>query len=229
METSGAPEQKNFSILSDDERTRSRGFKFDEDRQRFIIGRASLRRVLSAYTGIIAPNIRFHYGEFGKPSLARVGGMANETGMNISFNCTHSGDLFLCAVSGCGSIGIDIERIRPIADPVGLAQAYFSPDEITALEGLGACPQQRAFYDGWTRKEAYIKAIGRGLSARLNRFSVSLSPGQEPRILSCADTPAHCAEFSIYAVTATPGYVGAIAANGAKHKLSFRWFPRSLI
>ena len=221
LETSRSQSRAGLEILSDDERARSQRFKFAQDRHRFIVGRASLRRTLAAYVGIAAENIQFCYGAFGKPALAPLCLRTTDARKNVSFNCTHSGGVFLCAVCNHDPIGVDIETPRPIDDLLGLAEAHFSRAEIAALRRIDPPQQLHAFFNCWTRKEAYIKATGKGLSARLDNFSVSLSPGEPARLLSCADNPTHTETYSIHELTSVPGHVGAIAAKGQLRKLSY--------
>ncbi len=218
--------QGELELLSKDEQARAREFKFPGDRDRFILGRASLRRILSAYIGTSAREIIFRYGAHGKPFLGDNREVFDRRGNSVAFNVTHSGEIFLCAIANCGAIGIDIEQQRPINDPVGMARAYFSKTELAALRLVDPQAQNRAFLDGWTRKESYIKALGVGISAHLGNFSVTLSPGKEPRLLSCMDAPTHVDEFSIYALIGLPGYIGAIAAKGVNHTISiWQWPP----
>jgi 4'-phosphopantetheinyl transferase len=152
--------------LSTDELARAQRFHFDRDRTRYIAGRAALRCVLADRLGCSPVAIRFSYGKNGKPILEGDAGC-------IQFNLAHSGGDAVIAVADGAVVGVDIELLRPIADVKSLAQLVFSNIERRELE-LARDPVS-AFLNGWTRKEAYVKALGLGLTAPLQEISVSLS------------------------------------------------------
>ena len=154
--------------LSDDELAKAERFRSDLDRARYIVGRATLRGVLADRLGCSPANIRFSYGKNGKPMLE--GGRGH-----IEFNLAHSGGEAVIALASSAAIGVDIELVRPIADIESLARLVFSDVERRELE-LAPNPLS-AFLNGWTRKEAYVKALGLGLTAPLTEITVSLSSG----------------------------------------------------
>jgi len=152
--------------LSDDELAKAERFHSHLDRARYIVGRTALRRVLADRLGCAPAAIRFSYGRNGKPTLE--GGRGH-----VEFNIAHSGGDAVIALAGDAAIGVDIELLRPIDDVESLARLVFSDVERRELE-LAADPVS-AFLNGWTRKEAYVKALGLGLTAPLTEITVSLS------------------------------------------------------
>jgi len=154
--------------LSDDELARAEGFHSDLDRARYIVGRAALRRVLADRLGCSPAAIRLSYGRNGKPMLEGAH-------KHVEFNLAHCGGDAVIALAGGAAIGVDIELLRPVADVESLALLVFSDVERRELE-LAPDPVS-AFLNGWTRKEAYVKALGLGLTAPLTEITVSLSSG----------------------------------------------------
>lgn len=161
--------------LSDDELDCASGFRFDRDRRRFIVRRGRLREMLAAASGGHPAEIGFSFGPFGKPRLA--------PGLPC-FSASHSGDFWAVAI-GADELGLDIERIDPAIDHAGIAASLFAPGEREALAALTGPAALNAFFACWTRKEAFVKAIGRGLSYPLESFEVSL--GTEPALLDGGD------------------------------------------
>lgn len=152
--------------LSHDELAKAERFHWDLDRARYIAGRAALRCVLADRLGCSPTAIRFSYGRNGKPMLE--GGQEH-----VEFNIAHTGGDAVIALADDAAIGVDIERLRPIADVESLSSLVFSDVERRELE-LAPNPAS-AFLNGWTRKEAYVKALGLGLTAPLREITVSLS------------------------------------------------------
>jgi 4'-phosphopantetheinyl transferase len=167
-------------LLSADELARAARFRRAVDRDRYVAARGLLRRLLAERAPQSPAEIRLEIGPQGKPALADPGGVA--------FNISHSGRDALFAFSTEGQVGVDLERVRPL-DPLALAASCFSVAERAELGELPAARRLGAFFDGWVRKEAVIKADGRGVSLGLDRFSVALAgdarlleppPGDEP-------------------------------------------------
>ncbi len=152
--------------LSRDELAKAERFHSDLDRARYIVGRAALRHVLADRLGCSPATIRLSYGRNGKPTLE--GGRGH-----VEFNLAHSGGDAVIALAGCGTVGVDIELLRPIPAVESLARLVFSDVERRELER--APDPASAFLNGWTRKEAYVKALGLGLTAPLTEITVSLS------------------------------------------------------
>src|SRR4051812_39623026 len=167
-------------VLSEDERARAAKFRFDHDRKRFTSGRTALRLLLAGYTKTNPQKIQFIYGPAGKPAIANS---------PLSFNLAHSGANAILAFTLNHQIGIDLEQIRQIDDMPTVAQYSFAPGEFRRWQALPADQKTRAFYRCWTRKEAYLKAIGEGIAQRLQKFEVAFEAGAPPAILKGAEGP----------------------------------------
>jgi 4'-phosphopantetheinyl transferase len=208
--------------LSSDERARADRFVFPRDRNHFVAGRAFLRLLLGQYLGTEPRALRFSYGPNGKPALA-------DDRSDLRFNLAHSGALAVCALTRGSEVGVDVERLRPIRDAEGVAQSAFSPREVARLESLPEPARLRAFYEAWTRKEAFLKALGHGLARPLDSFDVTLGPGEPPRLLRTLGDPTEADRFSLHALEPEIGYVGAIAIPGhdwhVRH-VRWRWVER---
>ena len=182
------------------ERARADRFHFRRDRDLFIAGRAQLRRILGAYLRQSPEALRFTYGESGKPALSGP----------LAFNLSHSGGFAALAVARF-QLGVDIECVRPIEEAV--AERFFAADEVMRLRGLPQEQQTEAFFACWTRKEAYVKALGDGLLLSLDSFSVALEPEVPARLLRAGDDPAEPSRWQFHHFVPAPGMVGAIAAR----------------
>src|SRR5207249_8265351 len=147
-------------------------------RDRFIVGRAVLRLILAGYVHELPRRLRFDYGPHGKPALAHDG-KPHATHFNVS----HSQGLAVYAITRGKEIGIDIEYVCPARSIDAVAETAFSPWELAALQSLPPDRRQIAFFTCWTRKEAYLKARGEGLSLPLEQFDVSLAPGEPAALL----------------------------------------------
>jgi len=197
--------------LSADEEQRMRRFRFDDDRRRYLIGRGLLRRLLGRYLELAPHQLRFDYTPFGKPHLAS--GLVQRP---LQFNVSHSGELLLIAIAAAGrTVGVDVEQIRPDVEVGAIAAHFFSPNEQSALGKLAGGPQVDAFFTCWTRKEAYIKAKGEGLSLPLDQFDVSLMPGEEARLIETRPDPAEAFRWCLANLDVANGYKAALAVEGA--------------
>ena len=207
---------KSFrSILSPDELRRADSFYFEKDRTRFIVARAVLRTILSRYLGVPPRAVRFCYGRHGKPALAEESG-----GNGLRFNMSHSHELALYAVARDREVGIDLEYIRQDFASQEIARHFFSPREVSTLCALPASMQARAFFNCWTRKEAYIKARGQGLALPLHQFDVSLSPGEPAELLSSRENPQEASRWTLRELAPGDGYVAALAVEGHDWRLN---------
>lgn len=190
-------------FLSADERQRADRFRFPGLRNDFALSRALLRILLGRYCGCAPADVAFHYGPQGKPSL--------HPSPIVRFNLTHSGGIAVYAFTRDCDVGIDVEQVRPMPDLEQLAKRFFSPAEYRELTDVPAAERTAAFFDCWVRKEAYVKAVGRGLSIPLDSFRVSLAAGQRPALIEVAGDPNEAQEWSLLAFSPDPGYHGAIA------------------
>jgi 4'-phosphopantetheinyl transferase len=190
-----------LSVLSDEERARADRPRRPEDQRRLIVSRAALRRILGAWLGVAPQALRLGEGDYGKPYLAMPGGP--------QFNVSHSGDLALIAVCHDHAVGVDIEQTgRGLDELDAIARAYFSTAERFAYAALPAAERARAFYRGWTRKEAVAKALGLGMSLPGPSFDVTLTA--EPKLLRLHEDPAPN-PWSLTDLHLPPGYTGALA------------------
>jgi 4'-phosphopantetheinyl transferase len=202
--------------LTADEVTRANRLYFDIDRNRFIVAHGILRTILSRYLDIDPSQLRFSYNSYGKPALDLP---PSEGKLNL--NISHSHNLALYAFTYSRQIGIDVEYIRSNIDYELLAKHFFSPYENAMLQALPVALQQKAFFNCWTRKEAYIKARGKGLSIPLHLFDVSLRPDEPAKLLTNREDPQEMARWSLQELAPGPGYAGALAVEGSNWSLSY--------
>jgi 4'-phosphopantetheinyl transferase len=202
-------------MLAEDERQRAGRFRFEQHRQRFVVGRGALRTILGCYLDIEPEQVCFGYAARGKPHLQPE----PEAGA-LYFNLAHSHELALCALSRDGPIGIDLEYALPLPDADQVAARFFSAAEQSAYRDLPPEQRQEAFYLCWTRKEAYIKATGEGLARSLSDFDVSLTPGEPARLLRVAGDPLEAARWSLATLWPAPSYVAALAVPGHGWRLT---------
>ena len=201
--------------LSADEQKRAERFFSPVDRARYLAGHGILRALLARYLGTPAGDLRFCRQARGKPALAPGSG-----GEGLRFNLSHSQRLALFAFALRREVGIDLEYVRPSPTDDRLAERFFSTQEVTALRALPERAQTEAFFHCWTRKEAYIKARGGGLSIGLTSFAVSLAPGQLTNLLITRHGDPEAGRWSLRALAPGGGYVAAIAAEGADWSLA---------
>jgi 4'-phosphopantetheinyl transferase len=194
------------AMLSQGESERAARFRFDTHRNRFIAARGILRSLLGAYLHSPPGELRFEYGPNGKPTLATPFG---ESG--VSFNLAHSEDLALIAVTRLGQIGVDVEQIRPVTDPDELVARFFSPRETALFQTLPSAQKNSAFFNLWTRKEAWLKATGDGIAHLLNRVEVTFLPGDPAQFLDLPERPQLHTHRALRELTPATGFVGAVA------------------
>jgi 4'-phosphopantetheinyl transferase len=151
-------------------------------------------------------------GPAGKPFLA-------DQNPALQFNLSDSGDLALIGFARGCDLGVDIEFVKRMADTEMIASRFFSPEECSDLLGLAEEERTAAFFRCWTRKEAYLKALGDGLAAPLDSFQVTLRPNEEPRLLRTALAGGETAHWHLYHLAPAPDYFGAVAYTGAPRKI----------
>jgi 4'-phosphopantetheinyl transferase len=206
--------------LDDDERSRADRFYFSRDRERFIVARGVLRALLSRYLNRAPASLSFSYSIHGKPSLVSESGADK-----IRFNLSHSHGTALYAVTCGREIGVDLEFIRCDLEAEQIAERFFSRREIVTLRALPLHLRKCAFFLCWTRKEAYIKARGEGLSMPLDQFDVSLIPGEPATLLSTQPDTDEALRWSLRNLTPASGYAAALAAAGRDWTLSCWQWP----
>ena len=209
-----------YDLLAADERARAARFARADDRRRYTVARGVLRTLLGRYLSVEPAALEFRYGAHGKPSLA-----ASPGGRDVRFNLSHSCGLALHAFAVGREVGVDVERIRPETDVTGVARHSFSPAEVDALMDLPAGQRREAFFNGWTRKEAFIKAHGEGIALGLSRFDVTLRPGEPAKLLRFDNEPAEAARWSMRALEVGEGYKAALAAEGDGWELRCWEYP----
>jgi 4'-phosphopantetheinyl transferase len=204
--------------LAPDERDRAARFHFERDRRRYTVGRGVLRALLGEYLGVAPARLTFAYGAQGKPALATDGD-------GIRFNVSHTGATALYAVTRDREIGVDVEGLRPDFATDEIAERFFSMAERQALRALSPAERCRAFFSCWTRKEAYIKARGEGLSLPLDGFDVSLSPGEPAALLATRPVAEEAGRWTLENLDAGPGAAAALAVEGRGWRLTRREWP----
>src|ERR1035437_1708303 len=209
--------------LAADEQARAERFYFERDREHFIVARGVLRAILGGYLNKAPECLSFCYSSHGKPALA---GESDRDA--IRFNVAHSHGVALYAVTRGREVGIDLERIRFDLAVAEIAERFFSAREVAMLQTLPTEIQRQAFFRCWTRKEAYIKARGEGLSLPLDQFDVSLIPGEPAALLSTQPDSDEAVRWSLKELTLASGYVAALAVEGRGWTLSCWQWPRPL-
>jgi 4'-phosphopantetheinyl transferase len=209
------------NMLSADELARASRFHFPKDRRRFIVARGVLRSLLGLYLGLEPRQLCFCYGAYGKPALVPTSGEAG-----LRFNVSHSHELALYAVTYGREIGVDIEYIRTNVSCEEIAERFFSSRERALLRTLPAPLKYDAFFHCWTRKEAYIKARGEGLSLPLDQFDVAFAPGEPAALLATRWAPREASRWVLRELTPGPGYAAALAVGGHGWRLACWQWPQ---
>ncbi|HEY7171227.1 MAG TPA: 4'-phosphopantetheinyl transferase superfamily protein [Vicinamibacterales bacterium] len=204
--------------LSADEHERAERFYFERDRRRFVVARGALRAIVGGYLRIEPAALEFEYGGRGKPAIAA------RVGRPLAFNVSHSGELALIACSPCGDLGVDIEEMRLLDDADEIAAQFFSEREVATLRSLPSGSRNEAFFRCWTRKEAYVKAVGDGLSRPLDAFDVTFAPGDAAALTIGGDDD-DTRHWALYALDVPRGYAGALVTDGPRRVSGWRYAP----
>ena len=197
------------AILSTDEQARADRFHFQKDRVAYTVARATLKSLLGRYLRAAPGDIEFQYSAHGKPYL--------ESSVNpgdVAFNISHSYGLALLAFGVGRQVGVDVERIRPDFGTLEIAQRFFSPTEVASLLRQPPARQAECFFNCWTRKEAYIKAIGEGLSCPLHKFDVTLGLDEPARLVATRVVSQDASQWSLHNLDVGSGYKAAVIAEG---------------
>ena len=205
------------STLSADEAQRAARFHFPKDRDHFIAAHGILRHIVGRYLHRKPGELIFSVNQYGKPALVNS---------DLEFNLSHSGDFALLAVTQNRKVGVDVERIRQGISSHVIAQQYFSKAEVAELQSLPMEQREAAFFTCWTRKEAYIKAQGIGLSLPLESFDVSLSPNEPAMLRAVRPDSQEAARWTLFSLNVVPKYAGALAVEGLD--LDFRFWDWNL-
>jgi 4'-phosphopantetheinyl transferase len=204
-----------FNILAqwlrEDELQRASRFHFERDRRRFIVARGCLRQLLAERLGVHPRTVELAYGINGKPVLA--GGSA---AMDWRFNVSHSEDVAVFAFCRGRDVGIDVEAVHPVKHADTIASEFFSRTELEAYMALSPREKELGFFNCWTRKEAFIKALGEGMSFTLSDFDVSLSPNEPARIIRVGDQEGNDTEWLLRSFSPMSGYVAAVVVQRSR-------------
>ena len=203
LEQPGSVLEKFRSVLGTDELERARRFHFDKHRNSFVVARGFLRHVLSRYFDTTPETLRFSYSEYGKPALEG----------RLHFNMSHSHRVALLAITEDRQIGVDVEHIRADFATEDIARRFFSHSEVGSFNKLLKEEQVAAFFRCWTRKEAFIKATGKGLSQPLDKFDVTLAPGVAAELLHVDEDDA--SGWSMSDIDVGEHYAAALVVEGS--------------
>lgn len=202
-------------LLSEDELTRADGYHFERQRRRYIVCRGQLRKILAGYIKCSTTSIKFQYGDKGKPDLA-----VGQTTAKTKFNVSKSEELALIAVTNAGEVGVDIEHLRPVSDATKLAQRYFAVSEVETLLSLPNSLHERTFLEIWTRKEAFIKATGQGLSYPLNQFAVSAAHTGPVVTVKLFQDSAQSEHWHLVSISPSKDVLAAVAVCGTSPQIT---------
>lgn len=190
-------------VLIPEERDRALRFRFHHLCTSFVIARGALRYLLGHYLNCHPADVSLVRGLKGKPAV--------ESPSNLQFNMTHSGDLAVIALTLRREIGVDIEQIRPLADMQQIAKHFFCPEEAAEVMFAPEAERDRAFFLCWTRKEAYIKATGDGLSTPLSSFRVTVHPDKPARFVHVQHAESEADSWTLHDLQVAVGYAAALA------------------
>jgi 4'-phosphopantetheinyl transferase len=192
-------------LLAPDERRRAEKYYRSVDRDRFIVARGVLRKIISIYLPVSPEALQFTYNEYGKPSI-----VGHQNDRHLNFNLSHSNELALYAFRFDRGLGIDIEYIREDFATFEIAEHFFAKGEVDALRSLPVDQRVKAFFNCWSRKESYIKALGMGISFPLDRFTVSLAPDDAPALLKVEDDEREPDRWKMYELLPGDSYAAAV-------------------
>jgi 4'-phosphopantetheinyl transferase len=197
-------------VLHAAELGRAATYRFAQHRRRFVVARGALRHMLGHYLGLAPANVPLQVTAYGKPYVASHG-----TQPPLQFNLAHAQAIAVLAITWQRRVGIDVEPVRDLPDSLSIAEHFFAAPEVQALQAMPAEWQAQAFFDCWTRKEAFVKALGEGLSYPLHRFVVSLQPHEPAALLHVDDDPQASRHWTMMALQPAAGYTAALVVEGA--------------
>lgn len=211
------------SLLEPSELERAERFRFPRHRRRFIVRRARLRQLVAVYQGLDPAAVRFDYGPRGKPSL--VAEQDAHVAGRLEFNLSDSEDLALVALSRDQELGADVEILRAMPDALSISEHFFADGEREVLRRVPEDEVPYAFFCCWTRKEAYLKAIGEGLAVPLDRFEVTLYPAEPCHFQHIDHDPAEAEHWLLETFEPAKGAIGALAARRRDLQIGscYRW------
>ena len=205
-----------LGVLGVEEHARATKFAFPYLRQRYIAAHGMLRMILAAILNCDAGDLEFRSGEHGKPYLV---------GDALQFNLSHSEEQGMLGVTTLGELGVDVESMERKVEIQGIAQRFFSERETEELFQLESTEQCEGFFNLWTRKEAWLKATGIGISNGLNKIEFNCRPGEPARLLQIEGDEAEAANWHVHTFsTPAVGFVGSVAVREKPEKISFLAF-----
>lgn len=207
------------AFLAPDEAARAGRFHFARDRDHFIAARGLLRVILARYLNRPPALLRFGYSPYGKPFVEGDGGPHG-----VRFNLSHAHGMALVAVARGRRVGVDLEHTRADVEHLEIAGQFFSAHEVATLGDLPPESRAQAFFNCWTRKEAYIKARGEGLSHPLDEFDVTLAPGEAAALSCTRSDPEEVSRWTMRELFPGPDFTAALVAEGGAFRLScWQW------
>lgn len=210
--------------LPRDERQRANTFRFARDRCEYIVAHGVLRTLLGSYLGLLPHLLTFCYGPYGKPALVHTHGKRD-----VRFNLAHSHGHVVIGVTSHREIGVDIEYIQALPNTEQIVEAYLSPRERDSLRALPGPERNVAFFTCWSRKEAYTKAIGMGLTMPLDCFAVSVAPNEPARLMDAVVDQRAISRWSLQDLPTIPQYTAALAVEGHLGNLAcWQWPPAQI-
>lgn len=225
LDLAASPIERLATLLSADEIARANRFRFAIHRQRFIAARGILRLLLGHYLQTTPDDIEFKYSERGKPSLSE-----SNQDSRLQFNLSHSQEYALFGFTYNHTIGVDLEYIRKISDAVNIARRFFSEREYKLIAEAADWEQPIKFCQLWTAKEAYLKAVGTGLTGSLSSVEVALDRARFPKLQAIDREPSAVANWSLYPCFPTTDYLGAVAIEAplARHQIDYWHWHQNL-
>jgi 4'-phosphopantetheinyl transferase len=220
LDLSAAGLLEAYAVLCEDEIARAARYRFARDRLRFVAARSFLRKTLAQHLSVGPRDLAFIYGPFGKPALSPT---LNES---VEFNMSHSGGRAILAIACGATLGVDVEEMIHVPAWRGIASRYFSTYENSALSMVPTESQEAAFYRCWTRKEAFLKALGSGLAHPLDSFDVSLDESRAELVAMRGDLAA-LNGWTLHHLRPAPSYVGALAVKA--NRVRFFWVPSAAV
>ncbi len=203
---------RRYQMLSSEEQEKADRFRFAVHRRRFIVARSTLRILLGRYVNLEPAQIEFTYNARGKPSLVQL-----SNSEQLQFNLSHSEELALYGVSCDRLIGVDLEHLRSLDDAQSLAKRFFCRSEFELIDSLPLDKQRQAFFQMWTAKEAYLKAVGEGIGGGLNRVEVCFN---EPNpFLQLSDRSTSLSEWTLLPLVPQADYLAALVVEGNNWQL----------
>jgi 4'-phosphopantetheinyl transferase len=206
----GTDVERFQGVLHAAELGRAATYRFAQHRRRFVVARGALRHMLGHYLGLAPANVPLQVTTYGKPYVA-----SHATQPPLQFNLAHAQAIAVLAVTWQRRVGIDVEPVRDLPECLSIAEHFFAAPEVQALQAMPAEWQAQAFFDCWTRKEAFVKALGEGLSYPLHRFVVSLQPHEPAALLHVDDDPQASRHWTMMALQPAAGYTAALVVEGA--------------